>query len=286
MTDPMILRARVSAPLPAVRDALTNPETLQAWLAEKVNVDLPTTFEFWGRDTPEGDAPHQRLLHADDRSLHFNWLLDGVDTTVEITLEAESDENTIIVLSQSHFDISEALDVNGSIRGVLQTYWCMVIANLVDLLEGREMTYRHDFTDPHMQTETIIDAPLGEVYESLVDGKKVTAWFGYPIDIEAWVGGRYAMGGFDSGYAAKVVDLVPGEKVSVDWGQGAGVSSWELADSNGKTRLTFIQSGFDPATPPHAGWLGSVSGLAELRRYHEISNWRPIWIQDETAEAS
>ena len=286
MTEPMILRARVNAPLPAVRDALINPESLQIWLAEKAAVDLPTTFEFWGRYTPEGDAPHQRLLHVDDRSLKFNWLLDGVDTTVEITLEAENDENTIVALSQSHFVMSEALDVTASIRGVLQTFWCMAIANLVDLLEGRELTYRHDFTDPTMATETVIDAPLHEVYESLIDGQKVTAWFGYPIDIEAWAGGRYAMGGFESGYAAKVVDVVPDKKLSVDWGTGAGVTSWELADSNGKTRLTFVQSGFDPATPPHAGWLGSVSGLAELRRFHEISNWRPIWIQDEAAQAS
>jgi uncharacterized protein YndB with AHSA1/START domain len=283
MTEPMILRARVAAPLPAVRDALTNPETLQAWLAEKANVDLPNTFEFWGRSIPEGDAPHQRLLHVDDRSLKFNWLLDGVDTTVEISLEPESDDSTIIVLSQSHFDMAEAMDATASIRGVLQTFWCMSIANLVDLLEGRELTYRPDFTDAEMATETVIDAPLHEVYESLIDGQKVTAWFGVPIDIEAWVGGRYAMGGFDSGYAAKVVDIVPDQKVSVDWGAGAGVTSWELADSGGKTRLTFVQSGFDPATPPYAGWLGSVSGLAELRRFHELENWRPIWIQDVAA---
>ena len=76
------------------------------------------------------------------------------------------------------------------------------------------------------------------------------------------------MGGFEAGYAAKVVDLEPGRKMSVDWGP-TGVSTWELAESDGKTRLTFVQSGFDEQHPPYGAWTGSVAGLAELRRFHE-----------------
>jgi hypothetical protein len=30
--------------------------------------------------------------------------------------------------------------------------------------------------------------------------------------------------------------------------------------------------------------MGSISGLAELRRYHEIANWEPIWLAPETAD--
>jgi hypothetical protein len=86
------------------------------------------------------------------------------------------------------------------------------------------------------------------------------------------------MGGFESGHAAKVVDLEPGSRVAVDWG-GPGVTTWELADSDGKTRLTMVQSGFDEQNPPYAGWLGNVSGLAELRRYHDLADWQPIWVQ-------
>jgi hypothetical protein len=37
--------------------------------------------------TPEGDEPHQRLLHAYDRTLRFSWLLGGQDTTVGFRLE-------------------------------------------------------------------------------------------------------------------------------------------------------------------------------------------------------
>lgn len=279
MTEPMIVRVRVAAPKAAVLHALTDPDTLRRWFAEEVAVELPTRYEFWGRYTPEGDAPHQKLTNVDDDGLTFTWLLDGVETTTSITLEAEAPDTTVIVLSQSHFDVQEMFE-GKTIRGVLQTFWAMSLANLVDLLEGRELTMRHDFGDTEFRAETLIDATPAEVYDSLIDTDKVSTWFGYPISIEPWVGGRYAMGGFDAPFPpAKILDLEPNQKVTVDWG-APGVQTWELAESDGKTRLTFVQSGFDTTNPPHASWLGSVSGLAELRRFHELTDWKPIWISE------
>jgi hypothetical protein len=73
-----------------------------------------------------------------------------------------------------------------------------------------------------------------------------------------------------------VVDVEPGSKMSVDWGS-AGISTWELADSDGKTRLTFMMSGFDTNQPPYGAWLGWLSGVSQLRRYNEQSDWQPIW---------
>ncbi len=78
-----------------------------------------------------------------------------------------------------------------------------------------------------------------------------------------------------------MIDLTP-TSVSTDWGS-IGISTWELADSGGKTRLTFVQSGFDQSQPPYAGWLGWLSGIAELRRFVELDGWQPIWIPDESA---
>lgn len=277
MTESMTLRARVSAPLKSVWHALTDTAELRVWLAEFAEVDLPGRFEFWGRHTPEGDAPRQRVLHADDSALRFVWPLDGVDTTVEISVSEEGPDSTVVSLKQSHYDREEQMS-GSSIRGVMQTFWCLSLANLVDHLEGRALNVKADFTSPVMRDEAIIDAPREQVYQSLIDSEKVSAWFGYPIGIEPWVGGRYSMGGFESGHAAKVVDLEPGSRVAVDWG-GPGVTTWELADSDGKTRLTMVQSGFDEQNPPYAGWLGNVSGLAELRRYHDLADWQPIWVQ-------
>ena len=63
------------------------------------------------------------------------------------------------------------------------------------------------------------------------------------------------------------------------------MTTWELEDSGGKTRLTVVQSGFDAGRPPYGAWAGIVSGVAELRRFHELSDWRPIWLESEGAAA-
>ncbi|WP_446212844.1 SRPBCC domain-containing protein [Micromonospora sp. IBSANI012] len=279
MSDLLKLGARLAAPVEAVRRALTDPAELRVWFAEHAEVELPRRYEFWGRFTPEGDAPHQRLLHADEDALRFAWLLDGVETTSEIALTPEGPDSTLLTLTQSHFNFAEALD-GSTIRGVLQTWWSLSIANLAAHLEGRPQLPKTDFTSADLRGELLIGAPVERVWQSLTDSAQASAWFGYPIGIEPWVGGRYAMGGFEAGYAAKVVDLEPGHRMSVDWGP-TGISTWELAESDGKTKLTFVQSGFDEGNPPYAAWSGSVAGLSELRRYHEMADWQPIWVLEE-----
>lgn len=275
MSDPMIIRARVPASVKQVRDALTDPDILRVWLAEHVEVELPGRFAFWGRSTPEGDAPHQRLLHADDRTVRFAWTLDGVETTTEFGVEEDGPDASIVSVSQSHFDMREALE-DSNIRGVLQTYWYLAVANLVEHFEGRALTPKPDFTSAELRAEVLIDASPAKVYASLIESETVSRWFGYPIEIEPRVGGRYSMGGFDAeGEPARILELDAERKVSIDWGHN-GVSTWELEGSGGKTRLTMVQSGFDRT--PYAGWLGSVSGLAELRRFHEVADWSPIWL--------
>lgn len=281
MTDPMRLKARAKAPLPAVRAALTDPTALRTWLAEHVEVALPHTFEFWGRYTPEGDAPHQRLLHADDHTLRFEWLIGGECTTVEFGLEEESAESTFVTLTQSHFpDWSEVL-TGTSALSVLHTFWALAIANLVDHVEGRDLTPKCDFTSAEMRAEVFINASPEAVYESLIDPVAFSEWFGAKVGIEPHVGGRFAMGGFEyDSQPAKIVDLVPGRRVQLAWeGDGSFVDTWELADSGGGTKLTFVQSGFDE--PDYGAWAGWLSGIAELRRYHELPAWRPLWLSVE-----
>ncbi|GAA3134917.1 SRPBCC family protein [Streptosporangium carneum] len=279
MSEPMKLHARVQAPLEKVRHALTDAGELRVWLAEHAEVDLPHRYEFWGRHTPEGEAPHQRPLHVDDRTLRFSWLLDGEETTVEFSLLEETPDSTVLTLSQSHFDFQDVITGN-SIRGVLQTFWSLAIANLVDHLEGRELTGRCDFTSPVFEERALVGASPEKVYESLTDSEKVSSWFGYPVGIEPYVGGRFAMGGFEAGQAAKIIDLEPGHRMSVDWAEG-GVTTWELEESDGRTRLTFVQSGFDTGRPPYGAWMGWLSGVAELRRFHELDGWRPIWLDGQ-----
>ena len=88
MTQPNDLRLQAVMPAPpeAVYAALTDAAALRVWLAEHAEVALPDRYEFWGRYTPDGAEPHQRLLHADERTLRFAWTVDGVESTVSFDL--------------------------------------------------------------------------------------------------------------------------------------------------------------------------------------------------------
>jgi Activator of Hsp90 ATPase homolog 1-like protein len=97
------------------------------------------------------------------------------------------------------------------------------------------------------------------------------------MEIEPAVGGRWAMGGFDvENSVARIVELEPDRRVVLDW--GSMVSTWELEGSEGQTRLTFVHSGFT-GHPPYAGWIGWLAGASELRRFHEMPGWRPMWVE-------
>jgi uncharacterized protein YndB with AHSA1/START domain len=267
MTEPMTARARVGVPAKAVHQALTDPAQLRIWLAEHAEVQLPDRYEFWGRHVPGGEAPRQSPQQIDDHLLRFTWLLDGQDTVVQIDLEEPDDGSTVITVSQTHCDLSDPGPL-----GMLQTFWALAIANLVDHLEGRALTPRCDYTSPTMRAEVVVDAPITAVYESLIEADQVSRWFGFPIEIDPQVGGTYGFG--------KILELEPDRKVAVEFA-GAGVTTWELAGSGGRTRLTLVQSGFGDAQPPYATWAGGLSGLAELRRFHELTDWRPIWLADQ-----
>ncbi|PRX51088.1 activator of Hsp90 ATPase-like protein [Prauserella shujinwangii] len=118
------------------------------------------------------------------------------------------------------------------------------------------------------------------MYDALVEPELFRQWFGVTMEIEPAVGGRWAMGGFHlENSVARIVELVPGKKVVLDW--GALVETWELAGSAGRTYFTFVQSGFDDEHPPYAKWMGWLARVGELRRFHELPDWRPTVLQHE-----
>jgi uncharacterized protein YndB with AHSA1/START domain len=285
------VRAVLPAPPETVYAALTDAAALRVWLAEHAEVALPDRYEFWGRFTPDGAEPRQRVLHADGRTLRLAWTVDGVETTVELTLaesepedgtEAEDAGGTLLTLTQSDLpSFAEVLSDTAGPRGALQTFWTLAIENLFDYLSGREQTPKCDFTSPRLQGSVVIDAAPQAVFDSLVDPEQFRTWSGVHVDVEPHVGGRFAMGGFDvDPGGARFVEFEPGRKATLRFADGF-TSSWELEGSEGRTRLSFVQSGFDVDNPPYPGWAGWLAGVAELRRYHEVPRWRPTWRQIE-----
>ena len=189
----------------------------------------------------------------------------------------------MISVSQTHFDFQLPLAESSSLS-VIETFWAVSLGNLVDFLTGRGVGYRCDFTSSDLRAELEINAPRERIYAGFVDSDQFSAWFGYPIGIEPWVGGRLAMGGLDEplrdqlGGTPRIVALEPGRKMAVDFGDG-GISTWELEDSQGKTRLTIVQSGFSSPRPPYAAFLGTVAGFLSLRRYVEEPDWKSIYVE-------
>ena len=101
MTEPDLrLRAVVPAPPKVVYEALTDPAALRVWLAEHADVDLPGKYEFWGRFTPDGAEPHQRVLQVDERTIRFGWTVSGVESEVGFEL-AEDEDGTLVTLTHS-----------------------------------------------------------------------------------------------------------------------------------------------------------------------------------------
>ena len=289
MTELSELRlcAVLPAPPEAVYAALTDAAALRVWLAEHAEVALPDKYEFWGRYTPDGAEPHQRVLHAGERSLRLAWNVDGVETTVELTLTENEPSHaagqeelggTVLTLTQSDLpSFAEVLADTAGPRGELQTFWTLAIESLSDYLSGRELTPKCDYTSPQLAASVVVDAAPEAVFDSLTQSEQYGKWSGAKVDIEPYVGGRFAMGGFelDPG-GIKFVEFEPGRKATLQFADGL-TASWELDASEGRTRLTFVQSGFDLDNPPYPGWAGWLAGVAELRRYHEVPRWRTIW---------
>jgi uncharacterized protein YndB with AHSA1/START domain len=277
------LRAVVPAPMKVTWEALTDPAAMRVWLAEHADVDLPGKYEFWGRFTPDGAEPRQRVLHVDEHTIRFGWTVEGVEDTVQFEL-AEDKDGTLVTLS--HSDLPSFADIiadRAGARGAVQTFWSLAIANLADYLAGRELTPKVDFTSPELRAALVIDAAPEEVFDSMTRSEVFRKWFGAIVEIEPRLGGRFAMGGFelDPG-GAKFVEFEPGRKAALLFADGE-TTSWELAGAEGKTRLTMRHSGFDPANPPYSAWGGWLGGLAALRRYHELPEQRSIWRQIEIA---
>jgi len=284
MSEPDLrLCAVVPAPPTVVYEALTDPAALRVWLAEHAEVDLPDRYEFWGRFTPDGARPRQRVLHVDERTLRFAWTVEGVEAVVQFEV-APDEEGTLVTLS--HSDLPSFADViadRAGARGALQTFWSLAIANLADYLAGRALTPKCDFTSGELRASMLIDAAPHEVFDSMTRPEHFRRWFGADVDIEPHVGGRFAMGGFDlDPGGARFVAFEPGQRATLRFADGM-IDSWELEGSAGGTRLTVTQSGFDPEHPPYPGWAGWLSGLAALRRYHELARWRSIWRRIEVA---
>lgn len=280
MSDSLSLQAHFRAGTDAVFAALTEPAALRTWLADEAEVDLAAgRYEFTGRHTPQGDAARQRLITAEPgQRLSFAWTLDDQETTVDLRLSDDGGRTTLRLTQEPLPTLEELMAPTGRRDGrhTMHTFWGLALANLAEYVEGRPLTPRADFgadRPAEIRTQVIIDAAPDDVFESLIDPSQVARWFGWEVEIEPRLGGKISFGA-----EGKIIDFEPGRTLAYTDDEGA-IVRWELEGSDGKTFLTFVETGYradelDNAAQHEAGWLGS---LAELKRMHELGDdWSPL----------
>jgi uncharacterized protein YndB with AHSA1/START domain len=281
MSDVLSVRARLAASVDVVYRALTDAAALEVWLAEHAEVDLVAgRYEFWGRYTPQGERGRQQLTGVETgKSLSFRWVLDGRSTNVGLRLTPGGDRTVLRLTEDGLPTIEELMAPTGRRDGLhsMHTFWSLSVANLAAYVEGRELTPKADFgpdRPTEIHAEITVAAPPHRVFASLTEPKLIERWFGVEgVELEPRIGGRATVG-----IEGKIFEFEPGRRLSIADDEGA-IVRWELADSGGATRLTFVQSGYtederDNAAQHEAGWFAA---LAELRRLHELGDdWEPL----------
>ncbi len=280
MSDVLTLAAHLRADPAAVFAALTEPAALRSWLADEAVVHLPAgRFGFAGRHTPQGDEVRQRLITVEpDRRLSFVWILDDQETTVDLRLTGGAGRTTLRLTQSPMPTLAELMAPPGRRDGLhsMHTFWGLALANLAEYVEDRPLTPKADFgadRAAEIRARVSIAADPAEVFDSLTDPKRVAGWFGWEVEIEPRLGGKISFG-----TEGKIIDFEPGRTLAYADGEGA-IVRWELEGSDGKTFLTFVETGYrddelDNAAQHEAGWFGAI---AELKRMHELgADWSPL----------
>ena len=171
----------------------------------------------------------------------------------------------------------------------LRDFWFLYLENLRAYLGGKPAAARIDFTFPKMgdiRHELLIDAPAATVFEVIIRPDQIDRWIGNGSSVDATPGGSYTFGWM----RMKILEIVPNEKLSVSpTYDNNGVEeatphafTWTLTESNGKTRMTFVHSGFAPDESTESAYLGWLSYMNRLKSIAEFGDeWQhPLVIME------
>ena len=117
--------------------------------------------------------------------------------------------------------------------------------------------------------ETVLDAPLEEVWSALTEAERLADWFASDVKLDLEPGGRGVFR-WANGEERRAVlrEVVEAERLALDWVDETGVVSTvelELAETADGTRLTVTETataGLEPAVD----WSVAI-GLGALARH-------------------
>ncbi len=279
MSEIVRIQLHLNHPVNRVWQALTASDAITGWLSEHAAVNLAQNqYNFWGRYTPENPdqtaGVHPVLAQEAERHLKFEWTFRANElTTVELYLKS-NDDATILTLRHDANTIESYLGRNYN----LQDFWFVALENLRRYLDGKPSEARVDYaqpetTPPVIKYELEVDAPAERVFAVLTD----------PVEVDRWIATDAAIDLAEKQYSlgwagvppAKILDLEDNAKLSHEWSE-ASVVTWTLAESNGKTRLTFVHSGFaddQDVGDIKTGWLNFVNWVRSIAEYG--ADWQP-----------
>lgn len=158
--------------------------------------------------------------------------------------------------------------IDAEVRDREFTQRSLEMSNAVDEAEGRPVL-RYD------ETSTTVDiaAPVADVFASITRPELFERWFGLPLEIDLRDGGRWAIK--RGGPVGSVVEVVPDQRVLLS--EDTGVSTWEVSEVESGTRLA-VSMRLRGGPPPPSSWCGWLSGINQLRRFHEVPDRCPIWV--------
>jgi uncharacterized protein YndB with AHSA1/START domain len=281
----------ISASPNRVFAALTDPAELEQWFAEHVRVDARPdgSYRFWGRHTlctpEERDAEPGRITAwSPDARVGFEWTVCGVPSVVTITLSPkDAGQDPVTDLTIRH-DLQGMPD-RPRPKALIDDWWRFTVGNLATHVTGQGQVLRPDFADPEpeIRLSLTIDAPREAVFAALTDPDALREWMGATAPVvEPRAGGRYELGWTYevdgrpvSGGPMRIIEIVPDERLVVDWPDWRGDGSvpmqtitWLLEpEGTDRTKVTLVHAGFtrtvDFSDYPF-GWGHFMSEMAKV----------------------
>jgi uncharacterized protein YndB with AHSA1/START domain len=271
MTKTVQMQVTLAHPRASVWEKLTQTEALNAWFAEQSHIALPQQrYDFWGRFTPgtpsqaEGQRP---ILEQSDRHLAYQWTPSQDSKRIYYRLQDHPQGSVFIVQQQ---DLPE--NTEGFTAFEEEDFWFLSLENLRRYLDGKPVM-RCDFSNPmqgDIHHEISVEGSAEAVYQTLIRPDQLERWIASKAEVEAKPSGNMSIGWDGMGF--KLLELETNHKVSWEWKEGdkTTISTWTLSESNGRTRITFVHSGFAPTDPTEglqAGWFNYLYRIKNIVEY-------------------
>ncbi len=280
MNTTVRMQIKISTNTERVFEALTDSGALTAWFAEQADVRVgDKQYDFWGRFTPDapdrGAGRHQLTEVEANRRLRYDWLVHQTATAVDLRLRRHGPETVLTVLHENAF-----AGLHNPGQYSLEDFWSLSLENLRRYIDGKSCEARVDFSasmlgDIHHEIE--VDASPETVFDVLIRPEQLERWIASKATVDPKPGGEYNFGWAGGTGAVKLVDLEPNKKLSYTWPEGETreeayntIVTWTLEESGGKTRLTFVHSGFAPDRVTggyKAGWRNYMNWVRSIAEY-------------------